>query len=212
MIKLIDITHPLRAEIATWPGDTPYQLERVLNMSEGSSVNLTTLTMSAHTGTHVDAPLHFQDDGTPLDQVDLLSFWGQAQVVSVSKPSGGLLPADLAHVDLSLAPRLLIHSTASHKPTTEFIREFVYPTPQLADHLANYGIVLYGSDAPSMDDMHSKTLPGHNGLQKNGIAILEGLNLAEVEDGVYELVAMPLKIVGGDGCPVRAVLKLKIAD
>ena len=207
MTTFIDITHPLREEIATWPGDTPYQLTRVLNMSEGSSVNLTTITMSAHTGTHVDAPLHFQDDGTPLDQVDIMPYWGPAQVISVDKPSGGLLPADLAHVDLSLAPRLLVHSTASHKPSTEFIREFVYPTPQLAEWLAAHGIILYGSDAPSMDDMHSNSLPGHNALQQNGIVIVEGLKLADVEDGVYDFVAMPLKIVGGDGCPVRAVLK-----
>ncbi|MFK7802683.1 MAG: cyclase family protein [Anaerolineae bacterium] len=205
--KIIDITHPLQAGIATWPGDTPFKLERMLNMSDGESVNLTTITMSAHTGTHVDAPLHFQKDGTPLEQVDLSPFWGLAQVISVKNKPGGLLPADIAHVDLSLAPRLLIHSAASHEPTTQFIEQFVYPTPEIAAYLRQNNIVLYGTDAPSMDDMHDEALPGHNALQTNGISILEGLNLADVEDGVYELSALPLKLVGGDGSPVRAVLK-----
>jgi arylformamidase len=204
---MFDITHPLRAGIATWPGDTPYELKRMLNMSEGASVNLTTITMSAHTGTHVDAPLHFQNDGASLEQVDLSAFWGLAQVVTVKSGPGGLIPADLAHVDLGLAPRLLIHSAASHESTTAFIEKFVYPTPELAAWLASQNIVLYGTDAPSMDDMNNEELPGHNALQVNGISILEGLNLADVPDGVYELSALPLKLVGGDGSPVRAVLR-----
>lgn len=205
--KIIDITHPLQAKIATWPGDTPFKLERVLNMSDGESVNLTTITMSAHTGTHADAPLHFQNDGQSLEQINLLPFWGMAQVVSVESGPGGLTAADLDHIDLTLAPRLLIHSAASHQPTTKFIEQYVYPTPELARHLKQNGVILYGTDAPSMDDMNSQELPGHNALQANGISILEGLNLSHVSDGIYELSALPLKLVGGDGSPVRAVLK-----
>lgn len=205
--KIIDITHPLQASIATWPGDTPYALERVLNISEGSSVNLTTITMSAHTGTHADAPLHFIDDGKPLDQVSLEPYWGRAQVVTLDREQGGLTPADFEHVDLSLAPRLLVHSAASHLPNTKFIEEYIYPTPELANYLKQNGIILYGADSPSMDDMNSTKLLAHKALQANDIAILEGLYLAEVTDGVYDLSALPLKLVGGDGSPIRAVLR-----
>ena len=170
-------------------------------------MNLTSVSMSAHTGTHADAPLHFLDDGKALDQVDLEPYWGPVQVVTLDREPGGLTPADFAHVDLSLAPRLLVHSAASQLPNTKFIEKYVYPTPELAVYLKQNGIILYGADAPSMDDMHSTALPGHKALQANGIAILEGLYLARVTDGVYDLSALPLKLVGGDGSPIRAALR-----
>jgi arylformamidase len=103
--------------------------------------------------------------------------------------------------------RLLVHSTASAKPAGQFPTEFVYPSPELAEVMAAHSLVLFGSDAPSMDDMHSKTLPGHKALRRHRIAILEGLLLTGVPDGTYELIALPLKIAGGDGSPVRAILR-----
>jgi arylformamidase len=102
---------------------------------------------------------------------------------------------------------LLVHSVASAKPVDQFPTQFVYPSPELADFMAEHGIVLFGSDAPSMDDMASKTLPGHKALRRHRIAILEGLLLTDVPDGTYELIALPLKIEGGDGSPVRAILR-----
>ncbi|MEW5988427.1 MAG: cyclase family protein, partial [Chloroflexota bacterium] len=87
-MTLIDISRTLNAEIAVWPGDTPFRLAQMLDRRRGDSVNLTTLTLSAHTGSHVDAPLHFTDDGLAVDQVDLRPYWGQAQVVTVHKETG----------------------------------------------------------------------------------------------------------------------------
>jgi arylformamidase len=176
-------------------------------MAQGASVNLSTLTLSAHTGTHVDAPFHFQQEGATLERVPLAAYWGLAQVVTVSKPHGPLLPEDFAHVDLARAPRLLVHSGGSDVPHDLFPAEFVYPSPDLAAVMGRAGIVLYGADTPSMDHAESKELPGHNALLAAGIAILEGLDLRGVPDGVYELSALPLKIDGGDGSPVRAVLR-----
>lgn len=204
---LIDISRKLNSSIAVWPGDTPFALQQSLAIAAGDSVNLTTLTLSAHTGTHVDAPLHFTADGAAIDQLGLEPYWGEAQVATVRKPVGPLLPEDLAHVDLRKAPRLLVRSAASLLPQDRFPAEFVYPTPELAEALAAAGIVLYGADAPSMDHVDSKDLPGHHALLGNGIAILEGLDLRVPPDGVYELVALPLRIAGGDGSPVRAVLR-----
>ena len=204
---LIDISRTLNPSIAVWPGDTPFAMTTVLAKRDGVSVNLTTLTLSAHTGTHADAPYHFDDNGATLATLDLAPYWGLAQVVTVYKADGALEPADFVHADLTKAPRLLVRSAASAGDPAVFPTAIVYPSLALANYLGSLGIVLYGADAPSMDDVESKVLPGHQALHRNGIAILEGLDLSQAPDGLYELVALPLKIAGGDGTPVRAALR-----
>ena len=206
-VRFYDITRTMFASMSVWPGDAPFELEPTGSIAEGSSVNVTRLNMGAHTGTHVDAPYHFTDEGVTMERVDLAVYWGPAQVVTVEKASGPLMPADFAGYDLGRAPRLLIRSGASAADPRVFHHDFVYPSPELADYLGAFGIVLYGTDAPSVDASDSKTLSGHHALQRNKIFILEGLDLSDVPDGVYELAAFPLKILGGDGSPVRAVLR-----
>ncbi|MDX1686861.1 MAG: cyclase family protein [Candidatus Promineifilaceae bacterium] len=206
-MTIIDISRTLSAEIAVWPGDTPFQMRTTMRQAEGASVNLTTLTLSAHTGSHADAPYHYTDDGTTLEGVALEPFWGAAQVVTVQKEGGPLTPDDFTGYDLSRAPRLLVHSAASELNPTRFPEQYVYPSPELAAFLGERGVILYGTDAPSMDAVDSQRLPGHNALDQQGIAILEGLDLSRAADGVYELVSLPLKIADGDGSPVRAALR-----
>ena len=207
MTRLYDISRAIHTEMAVWPGDPAFELRRVGKIADGSAVNVSALNMGAHTGTHVDAPYHFEDDAATLDGVDLSVYWGPAQVVTVRKQSGPLTPADFAGYDLGRAPRLLIHSPNSEANPNVFPSGFVHPSPELADHLGGLGVVLYGADAPSMDPQDSKDLAGHHALQRNNILILEGLDLSGVPDGIYELVALPLKLVDGDGSPVRAVLR-----
>lgn len=206
-MTLIDISRLLEPALAVWPGDTPFERRVQLAMHEGASVNLSTLTLSAHTGAHVDAPFHVKRDGATIERLPLEPYWGPAQVVTVRKAAGPLAAEDLQHVDLALAPRLLVRSGSSSAPQDVFPAQFVYPSPALAGVLARAGIVLYGTDTPSMDEADSKELPGHHALLDAGIAILEGLDLRAAPDGVYELAALPLKIAGGDGSPVRAVLR-----
>ena len=206
-MTIIDISRTLAPDIAVWPGDTPFQMRTTMARAEGASVNLTTLTLSAHTGSHADAPYHYSDEGTTLEAVSLEPFWGRAQVVTVQKEGGPLRLDDFAGYDLRRAPRLLVHSRASELDRRRFPDRFVYPSPELAAYLGEHGVLLYGSDAPSMDAVDSKRLPGHNALDARGIAILEGLDLSQAADGLYELVALPLKISGGDGSPVRAALR-----
>ena len=207
-MTFIDITRPLTPDIAVWPGDTPFQLESILQRAQGAAVNLTTLHISAHTGTHVDAQHHYADNALTMEQMDLSHYWGKAQVVTVTKTAGPLVPDDFAAYDLTLATRILVRTAVADLPHDQFPQTIVHPSPELADHLGQLGIVLYGTDAPSMDDINSKELPGHNALMRNNIAILEGLDLRNAPDGVYEFVALPLKIVGGDGSPVRAALRM----
>ena len=204
---IIDISRTLFPGIAVWPGDSAFERQTMLSRAEGASVNLSTLTLSAHTGSHVDAPFHFQNEGATVEALDLAPFWGPAQVVTVGRQDGPLGPEDFAGWDLRRAPRLLVHSPASALDPALFPEQFVYPGAGLAAFMAEQGIILFGTDAPSMDAADDEVLPGHNALQRHGIAILEGLDLSRAPDGLYELVALPLKIDGCDGSPVRAALR-----
>lgn len=206
-MKIFDISRPINPKLAVWPGDTPFSAQIKLAMSQGASVNLNTLTLSSHTGTHADAPYHFANDDLTIEQAPLEAYLGPATVVTVRREAGPLTPADFPNLDWSGIERLLVHSTASAKPLDQFPTEFVYPSPELADFLGRHRVVLFGSDAPSMDAMNSKSLPGHNALRRNRIAILEGLLFSDIPDGRYELIALPLKIGGSDGSPVRAILR-----
>ncbi len=206
-MTIIDISRMLWPDVATWPGDTRFGLTTVLDRDQGHSVNLTTITMSAHTGSHVDAPRHYRDEGMTVERLDLRPFWGLAQVVTINKPPGPLFPQDFADYDLSQAPRLLVHTAASSFNPTLFPHNILYPSSVLASYLGSLGIILFGSDAPSMDKTDDPHLPGHNALLNNNIAILEGLDLTHAPDGLYELVALPLKIQNGDGSPARAALR-----
>ena len=206
-MTIIDISRMLWPDVATWPGDTRFSLTTVLDRTKGHSVNLTTITMSAHTGSHVDAPYHFTDEGLTIEAVDLRPFWGLTQVVTIHKQPGPLFPQDFSDYDLTQAPRLLVHTPASSFDPALFPHNILYPSPALADYLGRLDIILYGTDAPSMDKTDDPHLPGHNALLRNNIAILEGLDLMYAPDGLYELVALPLKIQDGDGSPVRAALR-----
>ena len=202
-----DVSRTLNAQTYIWPGTKPFRLDEDYSQSQGDSVNVGHLSMGIHTGTHVDAPYHFDSGGDKGADLLLEPYWGLAQVVSVDKTEGSLQPEDLVGVDLSLAPRLLLHTQASGLPPDRFPKQIVYPSAALAAHLSQAGIILFGTDAPSVDAVTDKDLPGHHALQQHSIAILEGLDLSGVPDGIYELAALPLKIERGDGSPVRAVLR-----
>lgn len=206
-MTIIDISRTLNSSMAVWPGDTPFQSKSTMSRRRGDAVNVSALTLSTHIGSHMDAPYHFDDDGDTLEQLELSTFWGAAQLVTVNRASGPLTPADFAGHELGRARRLLVHTAASHGDPEVFSPEYAYPSPELAEYLGAQGVILYGTDAPSMDAVDDPRLPGHNALLRNGVAILEGLWLQAAPDGMYELVALPLKIDGGDGSPVRAALR-----
>jgi arylformamidase len=207
VVAIIDISRTLDPRLAVWPGDAPFALQVVSDRRAGAAINLTTLALSAHTGTHTDAPHHIADDAQAVDALDLETYWGLAQVVTVAKSAGPLYPDDFALADLGRAQRLLVRSEASVLDPAAFPSCYVYPGTALADALGELGICLYGTDAPSVDPVDSEELPGHHALLRNRIAILEGLDLSRAPDGLYEFVALPLKIAAGDGSPLRAALR-----
>ncbi|WP_119069090.1 cyclase family protein [Aggregatilinea lenta] len=204
---IYDITRLLSPQTAPWPGDEPFSFEHTGQISSGYAVNLTRITSSPHVGTHADAPYHVVEGGAHPADLPLDKYLGPAHVVSVARQHGGIVPADLDGHNLNGVQRLLIHTWVSELPGGQWPDDFPYPTVMLADWLAAQGGVLLGLDSPSMDAFDSKTLPCHHRLVEHGIVNLENLCLAGVPDGRYELIALPLKLAGVCGSPVRAVLR-----
>lgn len=203
---LYDINRAVTARTAIWPGDAPYQVEMVLRMGEGSPANLTKVSMSPHTGSHADAYFHYEVDGARAARMPLESYIGPALVVSVAKRDGPLLPADLPALP-ERVERLLIHSHVSDLPDDQWPPAFPYLSIELIDLLAERGCLLIGLDSPSVDAFDSKTLPCHRRLYARGMVNLECLYLRGVPDGLYELIALPLKLDEACASPVRAVLR-----
>jgi arylformamidase len=209
MTRIYDITRTISPRLAVWPGDAPFSYQQALNLQNGASVNLTTLTMSAHTGSHADAPYHFADDGEHPAELPLEKYIGPAHVATISRRQGGIIPADFAGHSLPGMQRLLIHTWVSDLPDEVWPGDFPYPTLELVDWLAGQGVVLLGVDMPSVDRVDDEQLVCHHRLRQYGIANLETLTLAGVPDGVYELIALPLKLADVCGSPVRAILRTK---
>lgn len=205
---IYDISRTVAPTLAVWPGDTPFSYQLMLDKRAGASVNLTTLTLSAHTGSHADAPYHYLEAGPHPAELPLEKYIGPAQVVTISRRSGGIIPADLSVItDGTTIQRLLIHTWCSDLADHEWPDNFPYPTVELIDWLADHGGVLFGVDMPSVDRFDSTDLPCHHRLYERGIVNLETLRLNNVPDGQYELVSLPLKLAGVCGSPVRAILR-----
>ena len=207
MSLLYDISRTITPSLAVWPGDAPFSFEHALRTSDGASVNLTTLTLSAHTGSHADAPYHVAGDGAHPADLPLDPYLGPAHLVTITRQHGGIVPADFAGHDLAGVERLLIHTWVSDLPDEQWPDDFPYPTVELIDWLAAQGGVLLGLDCPSVDRFDSQDLPCHHRLYQYGMVNLETLRFAGVPDGRYELIALPLKLGGVCGSPVRAVLR-----
>lgn len=204
---IYDITRTVSTRTVVWPGDTPFAFEHVMRVADGAAVNLTTLTLSAHTGTHSDAYYHYTQDGAHPAQMPLDAFIGRARVVTVDKTDDALTPDDFAGVDLRGGERLLIHSHVSDLPDDQWAQEFPYLSVALIDWLHEMGYRLIGLDSPSVDAFDSTDLPCHHALKRLNMVNLETLQLRGVPDGDYELIALPLKLDAVCGSPVRAILK-----
>lgn len=206
MTTYYDITIPVQNGLAVWPGDMPYRFELGWSMSEGTSVNVGAVSMSAHTGTHVDAPFHFDPTGAGVDTLDLSVFLGPVAVVDATGQNE-IGSEIFAGVDFTQTPRVLVKTGV----WTDFTR-FPETVPTIAEDVPAFlganGVRLFGIDVPSVDTIDSNTLPNHYALAANGIIILESANLRDVPPGIYTLTAMPLRLVGADASPVRAILTI----
>ena len=203
-MKIHDITPPVSVNLAVWPGDVPFSYLATMSQERGDSVNVTEIRGTVHLGAHADAPLHFDSRGFDIARVPLEHYLGPARVIEALGVSEVGLDA-LAGVPWDSTERLLI-KTAVRFHSTEFNDQFPALSVEAAARIASRGLRLVGVDVPSVDACHSKTLDNHRAFLKSRTAILENLDLSQVSPGVYELIALPLKLVGADASPVRAVL------
>ncbi len=205
-MRLWDISPPVCASTAVWPGDTRFSLERTWHLGPGCPVNVSKLTLSTHTGAHADAPLHYDTRGHDAANVALSPYLGPCGVVHLPAGRARVEVVDIErHLD-PRTPRLLIRTTP-RAAIDHFPEGFATVAPAVIEALADAGGVLIGVDTPSLDPVDSKTLDAHHAVRRRGLAILEGLVLDDVPEGRYELIALPLRLVDADASPVRAVLR-----
>ena len=209
-MTIYDITRPLHATTAPWPGDIPFEHRLTWKIADGAAVNAGALNMSTHIGTHADAPYHYLPDGPTIETLDPALFLGPAVVADVTTAGWSIgcdALADAArHFRDGGVPRLLL-KTGAWPDSTRFPERLPLLAPDVPAFLGAAGVRLLALDVPSVDAIDSKTLPVHHALADAGICIMESLDLSAVPAGVYELIALPLRIVGGDASPVRAILR-----
>ncbi len=205
-MKIWDISQTLRPGLPVWPGDTEFSEARTWQLDAECPVNVSRFTLSTHSGSHADAPLHYDAAGRTIAEVDLLPYLGPCRVIDVSDSHGAITPDLLADFAEGLPARVLLRSYAS-VPQDIWDAEFRAVADSTINWLAERGVRLIGTDTPSLDPQESKTMDAHHAVRRHGMAILEGLILDAVPPGDYELIALPLKLANLDASPVRAVLR-----
>lgn len=205
-MKFIDVTVPLDSSLAVYPGNAPFRVEPVKRLADGASSNLSTLHLSAHAGTHVDAPRHFFDEGAGTDALPLDLLIGPARVLDVATRTS-IGPADLGPIEPDDVRLLLKTPNSRLWDSPDFHERYVGLTPEGATYLVDRGVKVIGIDYLSIEEFRRPGAPAHRILLGAGTIIIEGLNLRDVEPGRYELYCLPLRVVGADGAPARVVLR-----
>jgi arylformamidase len=202
---IYDITPPVSPSLAVWPGDTPPTREVLLDMKAGANLTLSTLRATVHLGAHADAPSHYGRDAATIESRPLDLYLGPCQVLRVDAARGKRVEPRALAGRVS-AERLLVATRTYPDPRT-FSKDFASFAPETIDMLHDAGVRLVGIDTPSVDPFSSKDLEAHHRFLAHDMAILEGLVLRDVPEGTYELIALPLALVGFDASPVRAILR-----
>ncbi len=216
-MRIFDISRVLSNDLAPWPGDTAFHFELKWKMAEGATVNVGAVNMGVHNGTHADATFHFDESGESIERMPLDAYVGDAVVVDLTKLFGsagegfdrarqiGVPDLEAFSTALEQAPRLLL-KTGVWKNSKVFPDWIPVIAREVSEWLGERNVKLLGLDLPSVDPIEAKKLTNHHALAAAGVAIVESLDLSEVEAGIYRFAALPLKIAGGDAGPVRAVL------
>jgi arylformamidase len=204
-MAIYDISPPITEKLCVWPGDTPPRREVLLDIQRGDSITLSTLHATVHLGAHADAPSHYGAEAPAIDARGLDYYLGPCQVIRVAARRGSCIGPEAIAAPIS-APRVLL-ATGTNPDPEQFPEDFAALAPELVTWLSRQSVCLVGLDTPSVDPFSSKELPAHKAFLRHDMAILEGLLLKDVPEGVYELIALPLRLVGFDASPVRAVLR-----
>lgn len=204
----IDISVPLRTGMVHWPGDPPTRISRVQDLTRGDSCTVSRIDMCAHAGTHLDAPAHFIQGGRAIDDMPVDTGIGPARVIAI-QDSNSITAQELAGHRIRRGERLLFKTRNSGRcwKTDDFSPDFVSITPEAAGYLASRKVKLVGVDSLSAGSAQADGEETHRILLGAGVWIIEGLNLAKVEQGPVHLVCLPLKLEGAEGAPARAILR-----
>lgn len=202
---IYDITPPIDAALAVWPGDNPPTREVLLDLSRGDTVTLSTLRTTVHLGSHADAPSHYGKGAPSIEARPVDLYLGMCQVIHTPVARGRRVALSDVRSPI-FAPRVLFR-TDTYPDPRNLNQDFAALEPALIEHLAKREVKLVGLDTPSIDLFDSKDLPAHHMCLRYDLAILEVLVLRDVPEGIYELIALPLKLVGFDASPVRAILR-----
>lgn len=204
--RIWDISPPINDTSPVFPGDAPFALQWAARMGPGCPVNISTLTLSPHTGAHADAPLHYDEDGAAIGQVALEPYLGPCRVIHAIDCGPLVQWSHIEHALAGLPPRVLVR-TYTQMPQDRFDAALPAYAPDTVTRLADLGVLLIGIDSASIDPADSKLLPSHHVIRQRGLRVLENLLLDDVPEGDYELIALPLKLSTACASPVRAVLR-----
>ena len=204
----IDISVLLRNAMVHWPTDPSVRIERVKDMEQGAGNTLSMISMGLHTGTHMDAPLHFIRQGIGIDKMPLDTTVGRARVIEI-QDTESIKPGELIHHRIRRGERILFKTRNSSRgwQTHTFIEDFVYISKEAAHFLAERKVRVVGVDYLSVGGFKRDGVETHQALLEGGVWIIEGLDLSSVKPGKYDLICLPLKIEQGDGAPARAILR-----
>ena len=204
----IDVSVPLRSGMVKWPDNPPVEIERTSDMERGDVANVSRISMGSHTGTHMDAPLHFVRGGEGLDRMPLDATVGPARVIGIEDPVS-VKREEIEPYNLGPGERVLFKTGNSARSWWDegFMEDFVYVSEGAALHLAERGVRTVGVDYLSVGGFHKDGVETHRALLGAGVWVVEGLNLSGVEPGAYELICLPLRVENGDGAPARAILR-----
>lgn len=206
MKQLWDISAPVQPGTPVFPGDTPYGQQWAATLGPGCPVNVSTLTLSPHVGTHADAPLHYDAQGQASGALDLAPYIGPCRVIHAIGQGPLVEWRHIAHALAGLPPRVLVR-TYARMPVDRWDSQLAAYAPATIERLAALGVTLVGIDTASIDPAASKTLDSHQVIRRLNLRVLENLVLDEVPEGDYELIALPLKLMTCDASPVRAILR-----
>jgi arylformamidase len=202
---IYDLTPSISEQLQVWPGDTPLRRRLLADMNRGDNLTLSTMRATVHLGAHADAPSHYGAEAPAIHERSLNYYLGRCQVIQVYAPRGSRITPRQLRVPIT-AQRVLF-ATGTYPDPENFNEDFAALSASLIEMLHYHDVKLVGIDTPSVDPFPSKDLPAHRTVLKYDMAILEGLILRDVPPGIYELIALPLKLVGFDASPVRAILR-----
>ena len=202
---IYDITPAITPKLAVWPGDTPLSREVLMDMARGDNITLSTLRATMHLGAHADGPNHYGKDAPAIDERALDYYLGPCQVIRIDVArETRILPSALKR---EVTQTRVLFATGTYPDPENWNADYAALSVELIDFLHERDVITVGIDTPSVDLFESKDLPAHKAMLRHNMSILEGLVLKEVPEGTYELIALPLPLVGFDASPVRAILR-----